>query len=78
MYSEEEWSEFLELLNETDSGRGNGAFAPISTRGEPKTWDDLIKSVEELAGDDPLTFRAYEDKSEKKSEVKNRTNEDIQ
>lgn len=57
------WEEFMTLLNEIKIGKTDiPAFAPFRKNSQPKTWEEVIKRVEELPGDDPITWLPLSDK----------------
>lgn len=60
----DDWEEFMSLLNELKNGKSNiPAFAPFDKTSQPKTWEEVIKRVKELPGDDPITWLPLNDKS---------------
>lgn len=56
--NDKEWTEFLNLLKDVENGKETGPFAPIGTKKlvNPKTWEDLIARINDLPGDDPITW----------------------
>lgn len=54
---EDEWEEFLKLLKEISEGKGTGCFEPFGNNRDPKTWEEMITRIEDLPGDEPITWQ---------------------
>lgn len=53
-----DWQDFLKLLSDIGQGKGIGVFAPSKTKNEdPKTWEEMIERINELPGDEPITWQ---------------------
>lgn len=62
--NDEELEDFLNLLKKIELGEGEGAFSPLPKNSENiKSWDDLLLKVEELPGDDPISWLPLKEKN---------------
>lgn len=57
-----EWEDFLKFLNEVEKGNGPEPFAPFERNTNPRTWEELIARIENLPGDDPITWLPLSEK----------------
>ena len=64
------WDEFFENLDEIV--KEERAKLPDQFKNVPRTWEELEKSINELPGDDPLTWVKFQEQNLTKGQNKNK------
>ena len=59
---EKRWEEFFDSFDEIVKAERDKF--PNEFKNSPKTWDELLRRIDELPGDDPLTWYKYRENKE--------------
>ena len=59
---DKEWDDFFEALDEIVIEERKKF--PDEFKNHPKTWEELLKTIDELPGDDPLTWYKYRENND--------------